>query len=277
MKKIFQILLYLLLLFSLTAGATMAAEEYAWLNVVTGVGGSTPACDDCSGDLMFSWHFENSLDITQGVPCGCVDSGGDSTAEANGPATFDNTYKYDGVYSGDYPGAADYHKFLSSTDANFNHEEGKIIVWVYAVTFVNGAEIYRADNGATNSDFLQLDMTNVDTDITFRAHWQTYNGGTPTNDYATTPTLSTYFAESEWLRVTYQWNRSASAGSQHKIEACGPPTYAGGDCDDSGAQDTIDDWAVGGGSTTRTHWGIYTGVAADIRLDNAQIYANSGL
>jgi hypothetical protein len=224
-------------------------------------------CDDCSGDLMFSYHFENDLDITQGTPCGCVDAGGDTTATASGTATFDASIKSDGSYAGDYLDNQDYHDFTSATVQNFNDEEGKIVFDIYITTFVNGADILYIDNG---TDYLLLDMTNTSTDIRIRAQWHA-NGA---DDYITTTTTGDH-DEGEWARVTYQWKQSASA-LDHDVTVCDltlPDTTS--NCDSAGVQDNIADWTSG--DATGFQIGVVSNHAADAHIDNLEVFATSGL
>jgi len=77
-----------------TAGGTFSS----------GSGGG--GCDDCSGTLILSVHFEDGSDpstITTGTPCGCTD-GTDTTADLAGGATITSDYKSDGIYGANIVG-----------------------------------------------------------------------------------------------------------------------------------------------------------------------------
>ena len=64
---------------------------------MVGFGPVASSCDDCSGDLRLSAHFENNDDLTQGTPCGCADD--DDTWTLSSDMVYSTTQKYDGSYS----------------------------------------------------------------------------------------------------------------------------------------------------------------------------------
>jgi hypothetical protein len=259
MKKIVSFIFFILLLFSYSSDAGIIMRT-------RGAGG----CDDCSGDLKFSWHME-ALDITSGSPCGCVDSGGDTVAtEVNG-GDISSTQKSDGTYSSYSPDGSDYHKFDSSGGDNFDDAEGKIVIDIYVDTFVADAYILRIDDGGA-TDRLLLDLRNSSVDIQIRASW-TGSNPSQASDYATTA-ANGYHGEDEWLRITYQWKQSES-NADHYLQVCDltPPDTIG-NCSEAAAQDDINLWA-----DDATDFIINNGntPAAAMYVDNIEVYATSGL
>jgi hypothetical protein len=249
------------------ASITEDTDMDGFTGTIGGVDGGGAPVADCSGDLMFSYHFENDLDITQGTPCGCVDAGGDSTATANNSATFEAANNSDGTYAGDYPGASDWHDFGSATVQNFNDEEGKLNFDIYITTFVNGADVLQISNG---TDTLTIQMQNVNTDIHMRADWFADSN----HEYATTPTGNGH-AEGELKRVYYYWKRAAS-NADHQLIICDlTPPDSTSNCSDSGAGDNIDDFTSG--AINDFEIGVCDGNAADVHIDNLEVYATSGL
>ncbi|MHA2254241.1 MAG: hypothetical protein ACXAD7_28090 [Candidatus Kariarchaeaceae archaeon] len=95
----------------------------------TGTTTTAPACDTCSGNLVFTSHFENSDDITSGNPCGCT-TGGDETWALSG-TTYSATQKTDGSYSLYYNDSADTSLI---THSGFDASVGSLVFDFYEVT-----------------------------------------------------------------------------------------------------------------------------------------------
>jgi hypothetical protein len=225
-------------------------------------------CDDCSGDLMFSWHMENT-NIETGTPCGCVDSSGDTDASLTGGASISGTQYSDGSNSVNSPNGQDYYTFDSASDDNFNDAEGKIVVDVYVGSFIANTEIIRIDdNSSTNRLVLKLQGTS--TDIYVQAIWT----GDGSDDFANTPSGQSYQGEDEWLRITYQWKVAAST-ADHKTEICDlTPPDSTSNCQNSGAQDDITGWTS---NASYFDVGNNSATACDYYIDNLEVYATSGL
>ena len=145
------------LLKTITAFIALVSLQIAaaqWLNVpptvearmMMVVGGGVPVvasfCDDCSGDLKFSAHFENSDTITTGTPCGCVDSSGDTTWTLTATDPSYSATAQDGSYSLYSDGGSG--KFATLTVASNDivaSNEGKITFYVrLAEDFDSGGE-----------------------------------------------------------------------------------------------------------------------------------------
>lgn len=269
MKK----LVFLLLLIPVIAFAGFKVDGVTNPAKVDGValpakvdGVTSNYCDDCSGDLMMSVHFEN-LDITSGTPCGCLD-GGDSTmtAAGDGNATLSGVRKSDGTYSGLYPDGNEYHLLSSATSAQFSRSEGKLIMDIYVGTFIANANVFKAYNG---TDHLTIRMQGTSSALDFRVHW--YNG---TDNAYLTCDDGGHIDEAEWLRLTLQWKLSESA-ADWKMTVCEltpPDTTA--NCQTQGPEDNLSTWT---GDVTNIFFGNNTANAAAFNIDNTEIFATSGL
>jgi hypothetical protein len=206
-------------------------------------GGATAVagCDDCSGDRKFSWHFENDLTITNGTPCGCVDSSGDDTASVTNQATFSTTQESDGTYSGYYVTGVDYHYFTISSRDIFHEDEGKLVFDLYVDVFVSGEDILRIWPSGDASNEITFYISGTDSNMSVYVKNQG-SGGSNNLLFGGSK------EDDEWLRVTY--------------------------CATAGPSDDIDAWDA---APTELMIGLRESGGATIFIDNFHIFATSGL
>lgn len=224
-------------------------------------------CDDCSGDLKFSWHFENT-DITSGTPCGCVDASGDTVAAVSaGSPAISGTQSSDGSNSGSIPAATTSWEFDVTSADIADKDEGKIVFDAYITTFVTNTMFLRVSYD-TGNDYLQIVMRGGANDVEVRGFY--FNG---TGQTTTTTGIGNHTAN-EWLRITYQW-KVANSASDHRIEICDlTPPDTTSNCDSTTAEDDLTVFAA---EPEKLYVGNLSGNAAAFYIDNLQIYATSGL
>lgn len=188
MKK--PLLTILLLFFMLTH-----AYAFNQLAVCAGVPAvAAGGCDDCSGTLVFSTHFENDNDITVGTPCGCSDG---TTAQAlTGGSTYSSTYASDGTYSCKAEGENDVAAIDTTVGGGIDVvETGTYCADAYftgtaeARTFTIAATVYGR--------------------IIYDAGGSTLRINYSTEDFRGTDT----FSNSTWTRVCFSWDASQAGGA----------------------------------------------------------------
>jgi hypothetical protein len=227
-------------------------------------GGGGGGGDDCSGDLMFSWHMENTT-VTSGTPAGCSD--GDTTGSANGSVELSSTQVSDGTYSAKADAITEYYYFAVSSEDIVAVAEGKVILDIYVDVFVNATRFWHIDTADTES--LQCTTTGSAADIEITC---TFNGD---GWSSTIFTAGSGHAEDEWLRVTYQWKASEST-ADHKLTLCDlTPPDTTSNCTIKGPEDDID--GVWGDGPDNLELGNSGNTASTIYVDNIQIYATSDL
>lgn len=254
MKKITLFIFALLLITAFASDAVMI------MRTRDGGGG----CDDCSGDLKFSWHMEN-VDVTLGTPCGCSD--GDEGASTDGTPSLSSTEKSDGTYSA-YGDTVDYYKFVISHPDLVDVSEGKVVMDIFIPTGEWAADVTFFDayyDSGTRINCMTAGSSGSDIEVRC-AHddgWQELEA-----------TSGTGHTENEWLRVTVRWDASQSS-ADFDVELCDltlPDTTS--NCVNSGADNDIDgDW----GANTPTELRIGPSGNCAIYVDNIQIYGESGM
>ena len=88
-------ILQALVIVAVASSLAHAEGEFVHFKKKAAAGGGS--CDTCTGTLLFSSHFENNDDITQGTPCGCNTNADITWALTN--ATYSSVQKSDGTYS----------------------------------------------------------------------------------------------------------------------------------------------------------------------------------
>jgi len=112
----------------------------------------TSSCASCTGGLLFAAYFEENanLDITEGEPCGCAASSGDTLWTAN-----DSCVIVEGANG--YVDSADAGKYISfdiSSDDIVNDSTGSVAIKIETTGFDNGANIIEMYNDYFNQIYL---------------------------------------------------------------------------------------------------------------------------
>lgn len=152
----------------------------------------------CSSPITFSYHMENSNDVTVGTPTGCSngDEVGTETSvayESSSPAP------QDGTYSILFDGNPDNIAFDISGEDIFDDTAGNIDFYFYLDSFTSNREILRANGDGQN--FLSIVIiTNTDNELRLR-----YKGNNITVDLTTTGCdLST----GTWVHLIVRWTQA---------------------------------------------------------------------
>lgn len=193
-----------------------ATPSYAGIVIGSGAAGG----DDCSGDLMWSGHFEGTgnvgqtFDVTTGTPAGCVDTAADRIITYYSDMVNSTDQKTDGSYSIYRAGASDY---AAASFTGFNTSAMSISFNVYVTTFINATNIIRiADAGL--DDYILVNMVDVSGNKFQVAHCGTgtVRIKTDTNTFLTDTwyTVNVQFktADSPYLRIKISTN-SANTGT----------------------------------------------------------------
>jgi hypothetical protein len=260
MKRIIGLVFVLLLSFALVSDAI----------VILRTRGVT--CDDCSGDLKWSWHMEDMSDTTAGTPCGCTDGGGDTVPVLSGSGSYcyrDDAQKSDGTYSLRLPSSAayDFYEFNISNDIELNDSEGRIVIDIYVDTWADSKTFFYA-HYLGSQNFIQLKLEGAANDIEAQAIYTGNSSGDAIK------TAGTGHVENEWLRITYRWD-IAKSGVDHIVEICDlTPPDTTSNCADSGLQDDLAAW---NDDATELQIGMISSGGATLWIDNVEIWGDSEL
>lgn len=250
-KLIFLLLLIPSLLFA------QSWEEARVSPMILGGGVPVAGGDSCTGNLLFSWHFEN-LDVTLGTPAGC--SAGDTTATAVSSAVINSDVFKDGSNSGDFPTASDYFQFTVSAYDIVDYDQGRVDFWLYITTGVTTANLarFRNSGGTTNALWIrfsgtdQLDMFN------------NYGG---TNSATGATTFPGGLQASTWYHVIARWSIDKSGDGTNYMKICVDETDGTANC---GVKTTAP--GAFGGDWNLMEIGESASIAADYHLDLMKIY-----
>jgi hypothetical protein len=230
-------------------------------------GGGGGGGDDCSGDLMFSWHMESTT-VTSGTPAGCSD--GDTTATANNSPTLSSTQTSDGTYSAYANASVEYYYFAISSEDLVAVAEGKVEFDLYIETLASNQRFFHVDTSDIESIQCTINSGSTTSDIRIDC---TFTG----DDWGSTvhSGSATGHAEGEWLRVTYQWKASES-NADHKLTVCDlTPPDTTSNCYSQGPEDDIDGaWTF---LPDNLELGDSAATSGNLYIDNFQSYATSGL
>jgi hypothetical protein len=166
------------------------------------VSGGGGGCDDCSGTLILSVHFEDGLnptDITDGTPCGCTD-GTDTTVDLTGGAAINSTAAYvsDGSYSADIRGEDDALEIDSTGLPSGLMTTGTYCADYYKSNAGNGYIFRMVANGPIGT----VEDGAGSNDNTIRMSWgPNYKPSTAV------------FNDAEMVRICFSWDASQSDGS----------------------------------------------------------------
>lgn len=229
---------------------------------IPGPGGNTATADSCTGNLLFSWHFEDTT-VTSGSPGGC--SVGDTTATATGTGTTLSATQFeDGAKAGYFPDAADgggtnrYYTFDVAAEDIVKNNQGTIDLWIYVTTFVNGGVVF--DTAADGNNGIGLSETTASTINQFRID---VNAG-GTFRHATT-TFASNFLLNTWYHVIAKWDHTAH--SSNYIQICADTTTGTTNC---GVTTTaLGTWA---GTLASEIWGNQGSGATTFYIDNVKVY-----
>ena len=248
MRKSIYILI--LILFASTCFAGGVTDKVK--SVIARKNAAAPACDSCTGGLLFSWHCED-VDVTAGTPCGCVASGGDSTATANSTAAINNDHTaYDGSSHCDFPTAADNYYFTVASNDLINPAAGTIIFYTKIQTYGTGATLFYVYADATNN----IKVTMLGTDEVRI----TYKGD---NVAVSASTTAANLATNTWYKITAKWSVTGVGGKYLYISV-----------NDANAVDTASAITAFTAALGANSLKIGEGdsVAADFAIDNVKIY-----
>lgn len=233
-----------------------ADTQLARMNVgVMGAGASAAAGDSCTGDLLFSWHCENTT-VTSGTPPGC--SAGDTTATAAEAAVIDTDgtpTPPDGAGTCSFPTKDDNFVFAWASGDIWNMGQGTITFWLYVDNLVNGANLATFYVDSNNRVYIRmatgpyiymdtrLDATNLDL------------------------TTTSAFSLDAWTHVIVRWSTTHIDGTKH-LEICTGATDPASTCVNSTT-------AIGTGagtSGTVTFGDLNTSEGVVFFMDKIKIY-----
>lgn len=185
-------------------GSAVSGQKYHGATLSSWCGADWITCDDCSGTLSWSHHFEAN-DLLSGSPCGCRD-GSVNTSLTLSDAVLSTTQKSDGAKSLYYANAQDYATFTIDNSA-FNHNDFTITFDWYPTTCVANVLLFRASYNSSNRVSI-FGSSNCSPTLFFSY------GGTSVN-VAAGATKST----GAWYRVTGK-AKTGVAGTDMSIQIC---------------------------------------------------------
>lgn len=146
------------------------------------------SCDDCSGSLILSNHFE-STDIESGTPCGCAD-GSDTTMAATGSPALSTTWKSDGTYSGHFNADTEYYQL----DNTISHDDIKITWDMRVISLPTTGEQGVISVELNNEEYISITY-NTTGDASVRAYREGSSVASNVRVYTTLVTGSTLSCE----------------------------------------------------------------------------------
>lgn len=185
-------------------GSAISGQKYHGATLSSWCGADWSACDDCSGTLSWSHHFEAD-DLTSGSPCGCRD-GAVSTSITHNNSALSTTQKSDGAKSLYYAGANDYASFTLDS-STFNASDGTVTFDWYPVACAASTLLFNASYNTDNR--LRIYGTaNCSVNLFF------VSGGTSKAVYA-----GATKSDEAWYRVTAKW-KTGVAGNDMLVQIC---------------------------------------------------------
>lgn len=242
----------IILIFLLVAFTTpVTPVSYAGQQQIFGIlARKNVTCDDCSGDLSFAFHFENSDTVTDGSPCGCSD--GDTVGVRNDSAVYD-TIKSDGAYSLD---AADRWKYIHFDNDLVGAEEivaeaaGTIIFDVYFESTTAAKILHIGEDTGGNSDTLYV-LLDAGVDIVV---WY-FGNGTSVDVKSTGSAIS----QSTWHTITIKWQAAGDPNLYVDVDG------GSSDTDNTDLTALEDKWEW-------IRFGETGANEGDLHIDNVKIY-----
>lgn len=271
MIKKLLIMIWLVLLLPITGysnGPLPDINVPLYLAVVSPANPTTPAVkgvliyDDCSGDVMLSWHMEGTT-IGTAPDWGCSDGDTTGTACGGGGSIDSNLFK-DGASSLDCPGNDSCMKFDNVNEDIWDADEGKDIFWIYAETVVDDMHIFDVVGDANNYLYIFVNSS-AGNDVE-----AIYTG----QSVSQTLVCDSNFSTNQQVRVTYQRKVSETA-ADHKLSV--DINDDGVDDCTSGAEDDLTTFSAAAKASSTVKFGNDPNYAADFHIDKGSIYATSGL
>lgn len=214
--------------------------------------------DNCTGALLFSWHFETT-NVTTGSPVGC--SVGATTPTTNGSPTISGVQFEDGTHSGHFSASGDYYSFVVSSEDIIQHAAGTLDFWTYVTTFADGSNVLSAPS-STAGNGIFVSMRTVSTVNQFRLIYQAAS-----NNDNTDTVIGGGFSLNTWYHVVARWD-VATAHSGNHAQICADTSTGTTNC--AGYGIPLDIFA---GSISATRWGNDSGSAPAFYLDIGKVYS----
>jgi len=236
--------LILVLMLALIPGLSLAGSQEIQSVVMMA---KAQGGDSCTGDLLFSWHMENTT-VTSGTPAGC--SAGDTTATTVSGAELSATYKSDGTYSASIPTSGDRFTFTASGGDIAKRAAGTISFDLYLSTTPATGAILVSLHDTISGKRIDVKIGSATDEIGIR-----YASATDTSATTTTANLTT----GVWYSVVAKWDVAAGT----KLSVSANSATATSTMAITQLANEIDSVAVGD-SFTQTTNGYY--------IDNLKIY-----
>jgi hypothetical protein len=264
-KKLFLILCILTICVTVSSGRITDKLK----TVVAKKSEAAAGCDDCSGDLKFAWHMEDTT-VTSGTPCGCVDSG-DTTFDTD---LSSGTQVYDGSNSVLIDAQETTCIDISSND-HIDLTESKLVFYFRQTVHADFSTLLRATGTGGIEEIICLLKENGvgasgHTDVGCNYRDEAGAGG----NHTAWADIDYDEASPEWLKVVFEYHLTQNS---IRVEVC-PDDNKDGTCDsaaDVGTNsDTLDAWS---GSLTTLCVGNTSGTSPTYHIDNIKIYADTSL
>lgn len=222
---------------------------------------ASAATDSCTGNLLFSWHMEDT-DVTLGGVAGGVNNGcsaGDTTMTATGAGTeLSSTVYKDGAKAIYAPGTNHYYEASVTSGDIVKYDAGTVDLWVYVTTFSSGAYSFFTQVSDTSNSIQVRQQT-----ATTQQFRLTHTAGGTTR--SATTAISGGFANDTWYHVIAKWDTTAHGSDYGSI--CADTTTGTSNC--GVFTSALGTWA---GDITVVRFG-QAGNATTQYIDNVKVYS----
>jgi len=209
------------------------------------------SCDDCSGTLIASHHFENE-DEEVGTPCGCNDNASGSVTlgtAASISSTSTTGWPSDGSYSLAVGTAA------STIDiTGWDKTEGTITFDLYTSSVEGNSLETLLYIGSVGSDGIWIELAGTDDNYKIIANWRGDNGS-----FSIHSSSNSTYANGSILSITFKWDGATAHSGNYTELIVDESTYG-----DEGVPSAI------AGSFTTVN---FIKTANTVLIDNFKIYS----
>lgn len=169
------------------------------------IGGETggAGCDECTGGLVFAWHFENN-DVTLANPCGCSILGDTVAGAGSGSPSLSTAGWYsDGSYAGHYDATGEHHVFDITQNGVALGSEGRIEVDFSIDTWADNALLVELNPTSDGDSFMGVRLDGSESYVDVSAYWLV-------NSSTSRITAQSNYSGSNGLRAIMRWKVSNS-------------------------------------------------------------------